>query len=189
MAEPLRFCIADPPYLGRSVRWYGDGGCGVAHGKGQADNHPEAWRWDLPETHKKLVKDLETKYDGWAIAMSVHSLSTYLSVINTDSRNGIRTCVWHKPNAVTSGSRITNRWEPVIIKVPSSRRGHHKGLETSDVLICPPPQNGFMGSKPAEWTQWVIDLMGATDDDCIDDLFLGSGAVSAALKMQRLPFQ
>jgi hypothetical protein len=74
----MKLCIADPPYLGRAVRWYGEGGCGYGNGVNQADNHPEAYLWDLPETHKQLVRDLERDFDGWAIAMSVHSLSTYL---------------------------------------------------------------------------------------------------------------
>ena len=89
----MKLCIADPPYLGRAVRWYGAGGIGYGSGIGQADNHPEAALWDDPETHKQLAKDLMENYDGFAIAMSVHSLSTYLSVIETKDRNGIRVCV------------------------------------------------------------------------------------------------
>lgn len=184
--EPLKFCIADPPYLGRAVRYYGAGGCGMGNGIGQADNHPEAWKWDDPQTHIDLVHYLNTNFDGWAIAMSVHSLSTYLQVIETDSRNGIRVCTWVKPSAVTSGSRIKNNWEPVIIKVPQSRRGYKDGQKISDVLTANPPRNGFMGAKPMLWTHWVVDLMGATENDQITDLFYGSGAVSNALAVPRL---
>jgi hypothetical protein len=39
-------------------------------------------------------------------------------------------------------------------------------------------QNGFVGAKPDEWTQWVLDAMGYQDGDTVDDLFPGSGAVS-----------
>ena len=86
----MKLAIADPPYLGRAVRWYGVGGCGDGNGKNQADNHPDAKLWDKPETHKKLARDLLANYDGFAIALTVHSLSTYLEEIETDSRNGVR---------------------------------------------------------------------------------------------------
>ena len=169
------------------MRYYGEGGCGIGHGVGQADNHPDAYLWDLPETHIQLTKDLERKYDGWAIAMSVHSLSTYLSEITTDSRNGIRVCVWHKPSAVTSGNRITNNWEPVLVKVPANRKGMSSGgRKMSDVCIANPDKNNFIGSKPLIWTHWVLDLLGYREGDEVDDLFHGSGAVKNALKVQRL---
>ena len=86
---------------------YGDG-CGDGYGIGRADSHPEAKKWDDPAAHVQLVHDLNANYDCWAIALTVHSLSTYLSAIETDSRNGIRVLAWIKPAAVTSGSRITN---------------------------------------------------------------------------------
>jgi hypothetical protein len=178
-----KLCIADPPYLGRAVRWYGVGGCGDGKGLGQADNHSEAYLWDKPETHRQLVRDLDDKYDGWAIAMTVHSLSTYLNVIQTDSRNGVRVCVWNKPSAITSGSRITNHWEPVLIKVPNNRRGWNSGLSrTSDVITINPPRVKFRGAKPVEWTNWVLDLLGYQKGDTVDDLFSGTGSVSEAIK-------
>jgi len=179
----MKLCIADPPYLGRAVRWYGAGGCGDGNGRNQADNHPEAYLWDNPETHKNLVRELEKNYDGWAIAMSVHSLSTYLDIVETDSRNGIRVCVWNKPSAITSGNRITNHWEPVLIRVPRERRGWKSGGQRmKDVLTCNPPRKNFRGSKPQEWTMWVLDLLGYMPGDEVIDLFPGSGSVSKVLK-------
>ena len=183
----MKFAIADPPYLGRAVRWYGANGCGNGFGHGQADNHPDAYLWDKAETHKNLVNDLETNFDGWAIAMSVHSLSTYLEIVETDSRNGIRVCVWHKPSAVTSGNRITNNWEPVLIRVPSSRKGWKSNLpRISDVLTANPPRSNFIGAKPREWTEWVLDLLGYQESDEIVDLFPGSGAVTTVLQSPKL---
>lgn len=177
----MRLAIADPPYLGRAVRWYGAGGCGDGHGKGQADNHPDAHLWDHPETHRQLARQLLEEFDGFAIALTVHSLSTYLDVIETDSRNGIRVAVWHKPASVTSGSRISNHWEPVIFKIPKERRSWKTGPSVSDVMRCNPPRNGFVGAKPIEWTQWVLEVLGATEEDEIVDLFYGSGAVTQVL--------
>lgn len=177
----MKLAIADPPYLGRAVRWYGAGGCGDGHGKNQADNHPEAYLWDLPETHKALVAELEANYDGWAIAMSVHSLSTYLSVVETDSRNGIRVGVWQKPSAYPSGSRIGNHWEPVLFRIPTERKGRNTGPAVKDVLTALPLRSNFVGAKPPEWTNWVLEIMGYQKGDEVIDLFVGSGAVTNAL--------
>jgi hypothetical protein len=182
----LKLCIADPPYLGRAVRWYGAGGIGYTAGQGQADNHPEAHIWDNPETHKQLARDLLENYDGFAIAMSVHSLSTYLDVIETEDRNGIRVCVWHKNSALPSANRVQNNWEPVIVKIPQNRRAHKSGLSTKDVFTCAPLRSGFVGSKPPEWTRWVLDLLGYKDGDEVIDLFEGSGAVSRAINQTTL---
>jgi len=174
----MKFAIADPPYLGRAVRWYGEGGCGNGYGYGQADTHPEAAKWDNPITHKELCKHLLANYDGFAIALTVHSLSTYMSEFVTDSRNGIRVMAWVKPSAVPSGNRLQNVWEPVIIKMPQSRKNYKAGKSCKDVLTVHPPRNGFIGAKPPEWTKWVLDAMGVNNGDTVDDLFVGSGAVT-----------
>jgi len=179
----MKLAIADPPYLGRANRWYGDG-CGDGKGKGRADSHPNAKLWDDPKTHKELVKQLEREYDGWAIALTVHSLSTYLEVIKTDSRNGIRVMSWIKPIAIPSGSRIATTWEPVIVRVPKERRGHNSGKRMKDHLIANPKQNGFVGAKPEEWTKWVLNAMGYQKGDIVDDLFVGSGAVTQVIEKE-----
>ena len=180
----MKIAIADPPYLGRANRWYGDG-CGDGYGLGRADSHSKAKEWDNPETHKNLVKDLNENYDSWAIALTVHSLSTYLNVIETDSRNGIRVMSWIKPSAVTSGSRITNSWEPVIIKVHKSRRGWAKGVRMNDYLMATPLRSGFIGAKPETWTHWILDALGYEEGDQVTDLFAGSGAVENAINSYR----
>jgi hypothetical protein len=186
MAESLKYCIADPPYLGRAERWYGPTGCGVAKGKGRASAHEGAHLFDEKKTHYELVETLNCDYDGWAIAMSVHSLSTYLSIVETDSQNGIRVAVWNKPSAVPSGNRILNNWEPVLLKVPKTRRGQQTGQTCHDVLTCNPPRNGFVGAKPIEWTRWVLKMLGVQDHDEVTDMFPGSGMVTNALSVQEL---
>lgn len=65
----MRFAIADPPYLGRASRWYGDGR-GHGGGRGRADFHPEANKWDDPAAHVRLIEDVNARFDGWAIAGS-----------------------------------------------------------------------------------------------------------------------
>jgi len=178
----VKFAIADPPYLGRAHRWYGIGGRAKGRGKGRADEHPDAHLWDKPETHIQLALDLIDNYDGFAIAATSHSLSTYLSVITTHSENGIRIMSWIKPASLPSGSRITQSWEPVIIKVPKDRKGRGKGKQMVDYLICPAPRKGFAGSKPVQWTNWVLDAMGVQQGDTVEDLYAGSGIVTHTIK-------
>lgn len=176
----MKLAIADPPYLGRANRYYGDGG-GISRGKGRADSHPEAKQWDLIETHHKLIDTLENNYDGWAIALSIHSLSQYLTKIQTDSRNGIRVLSWHKPRSVPSGSRIMTSWEAVIVRIPTERKGRDTGFNCRDTLIANPANVGFMGAKPKEWTFWILDVLGYRQGDQVDDLFNGSGMVAKAI--------
>lgn len=186
MVESLRYCIADPPYLGRAERWYGPTGRAGGKGKNRASNHELAHVYDHEQTHRDLLENLQTNYDGWAIAMSVHSLSTYLSLVETESENAIRVAVWNKPNAVPSGSRILNNWEPVLLKIPKSRKGRNKGPSCHDVLTCNAPHIGFVGSKPIEWTRWVLKMLGVQDQDEVTDMFPGSGMVTKALSVQEL---
>jgi hypothetical protein len=41
---------------------------------------------------------------------------------------------------------------------------------------------GFAGAKPRAWTRWVLDMLGYDpDEDTVDDLFHGSGAVAAEI--------
>ena len=155
--------------------------CGDGYGLGKPDIHPEAYLWDEPATHKNLINKLMNEYDGFAIALTVHSLSTYMEEIATNSRNGIRVMAWVKPSAVPSGNRIQNIWEPVIVKMPQSRKNYKSGKSCKDVLIAHPPRNGFVGAKPNEWTSWVMDAMGVQDGDIVEDLFIGSGKVSEVI--------
>lgn len=178
-----KFAIADPPYYGRAVRHYGKGGVGIGYGKGQADNHPEAYLWDIKETHFALVDYLEDNFDGYAISMSPHNLGLYLSKIEIGTASGYRVCAWNKMRGVPSASRIHNLWEPVIVKTPKDRTGHKSGVKTHDILQATAPRIGFAGAKPEAWTKWVIDLMGARpEEDEIIDLFIGSGLVTNVLK-------
>lgn len=173
----MRLAIADPPYLGRSNRWYGDGR-GSSGGRHVADHHPEARVWDTAEAHRDLVRRLLDEFDGWAIAAAPDSLPVYLGACV-----GVvpRVMVWHRRNAPPSGSRVGSMWEPVILRVPDGRSAHGTGLEVSDVLDAAAPRRGFAGSKPDAWTRWVLDALGyRPGEDEVIDLFTGSGAVADA---------
>lgn len=173
----MQLAIADPPYLGRARRWYGDGR-GHAAGRGRADEHVEAPRWDTVEAHEELVDELEQRYDGWAIAMAPDSLSVYLAVAPAEAR----VAVWSRGNAVPTGSRVRALWEPALVRVPDARAAHGAGAGVDDVLTAGIRPGGFAGRKPEQWTHWVLTMLGydpAVDD--VEDLFPGSGAVSDAI--------
>lgn len=173
----MRLAIADPPYLGRANRWYGETGRGRAFGVGRPDIHPNASDWDDPEQHRLLVDDLHSNYDGWAIAAHADSLRFYLSIVDPDAR----VMVWVRHNAPPSGARVKNDWEPVIVYIPEERRARASGMQSADALTRGVQGMGFVGSKPPEWTRWVLNALGydpAVDE--LTDLFPGSGAVTAA---------
>jgi len=172
----MRLAIADPPYLGRGRRWYGDGR-GHAGGRGRPDRHDEAAHWDDPASHRELVARLERDYDGWAIAASADSLGLYLGCAPD-----ARVLIWHRGNAIPSGARVANQWEPVIARIPPGRTGRAGGPAASDVLTAGiSTKQGFVGAKPTPWTQWVLDVLGYDPEvDELHDLFTGSGAVATA---------
>lgn len=170
----LRMAIADPPYLGRARRWYGENGRGSGGGLHRADEHPEASNWDDPDSHRALIGWLLGNYDAWAVALHPDSLPLYLAAAPV----GVQVMVWHKRNAVPSGARVRNCWEPVLVWTPRRARG--TGLAVNDVLEAPAPGGGFAGAKPAAWTRWVLDALGYDVErgDTVADLFGGSGAVA-----------
>lgn len=179
-AKPLRFAIADPPYLGRAVRWYG-GGPGNYDGKGSTDNHPEAAVWDTPERHEQLVAELVRDFDGWAIAMAPDNLVDYMAWVPRDTR----VAVWYRRNAAPSASRVRCAWEPVLVFIPPARRGRAWD-RADDVAEISVPHVGFTGSKPAAWSRWVLTMLGVGPLDEVVDLFHGSGAVAAEVAQGRL---
>lgn len=182
----MRLAIADPPYLGRADRWYGDGrgggrvrSDGKYHRNGRKpDYHPHAAEWDRPERHQQLIADLDRDYDGWAVAGAADSLSVLLQGAPRTAQVGI----WGKRNAIPGGARVLNRWEPVLFRVPDERRGRTTGIAVADLLVgATYTRQGFLGSKPPEWTRWVLSLLGYDPAvDVLDDIFTGSGAVLAA---------
>jgi hypothetical protein len=172
--------IADPPYLGRAVRWYG-GGRASGAGRHRPDVHPDAAEWDRPERHAELVRQLRADFGAWAIAATPASLPVYLA-----AAPDVRVLVWHRRNAPPSGARVRACWEPVLVSTP--RRGRGSGVLVDDVLDVAGIRAGFVGAKPARWTRWVLDVLGYdAETDEVVDLFAGSGSVSAELLQGVLP--
>jgi hypothetical protein len=188
----VRLAIADPPYLGRAEMLYGARDVGHMNRGGhinrvhKADCHPDAAIWDDPATHAALVGRLRADYDGWAIAMTPDCVRHYLAWVPERTR----IAVWHDPHVMPTGSHPRRRWEAVLVYVPDGRRRvvdvpHAVG----DVLTVGNRSrwSGFAGTKPPQWTRWVLDMLGYREhDDTVDDLFPGSGAVTGELAQRRL---
>lgn len=184
----MRLAIADPPYLGRAALWYGgkgrskQGTLGRACGRGTLDVefHPNAAHWDNPVEHVALMTSLAATYDGWAVAASGKTLAPLLGVADN---LGARLAIWHVTNAIPDGCRVRNTWEAVLYRIPDGRRAVGTGQRIPDLLSAPHPMSGFVGSKPAAWTSWVLDLLGYDPTvDEVDDIFPGSGAVTNAVE-------
>jgi len=191
----MRLAIADPPYpphrterfdrpdgsarivtRSRARRWYGDG----TRSSDQlvADFHPDAAEWDSAARHRELLEHLVREYDGWAIATSPDGLEVYRPL-----PIGCNVLAWVKPNAVPGGHRLRQTWEAVIVYVPAGRRSGRAGGQVPTHLIAAPPAKRFAGAKPDLWTRWVLEALGFdAATDTVDDLFPGSGAVSAAIQ-------
>ena len=183
----MKLAIADPPYLGRASTWYGSsirksqldaihGGTAKINYK-PADYHPDAHLWDDIETHRDLIKRLESDYDGFALCLAHDNLQDLLPLFSIK----VKVCVWYKWT-LPSRSCISNTYEPVIIKVPEQRKGARKGLTTPDVMTYQKREGlGFAGRKPEAFTHWVLDLLQYESGHDVVDLFNGSGAVSESI--------
>lgn len=165
-----RFALADPPYLG----------CGAKH---YAAHHAEAAACDTVEWHAALIRRLCDEYpDGWALALHTPSLQRLLALCPGDVRIG----AWVKPFCAWKANvKPAYAWEPLIWR--GGRKRDPKALDTPrDWLACSiTMRRGLAGAKPAQWTRWVLSLLNAEPGDTIDDLFPGSGAITAAIDQWR----
>lgn len=155
---------ADPPYLGQSAKHY-------------ADHSDFAGEVD----HEALIARLERDYpDGWALSASVPSLRTILPMCPDDAR----VLSWVKPFAAYKRNvRVAYAWEPVIVRVCRRLPG---SVPTRDFALDEvvaesiTMKRGLSGAKPARFCFWLFNVLGLRPGDELHDLFLGSGAVTAA---------
>jgi hypothetical protein len=154
----VRFAYADPPYPGQAKRWYG--------------NHPD---YAGEVDHAELIARLERDYpDGWALSTSAAALQDVLALCP----RGVRIGIWNRPNSEPPGNRGRWHWtwEPLIV-----HGGRITGITIRDLLTWPKPQGMLAGQKPPQFTRWMWTLLGAAEDDTVDDIFPGSGAVKLEL--------
>lgn len=183
----MKLAIADPPYLGRGASLYGPdaktfphGGLRAGAGRRQpGDGHPDAAEWDNPDKHRQLCEQLD-RYDGYAIAMNPDNLWHYLQWLPERTR----VAAWVKPNPFPAG-HVVRSWEPVLVKIP--HRTRERSMQARDALVAPSGNPGLIGAKPGAWTRWVLDMLGYDPEtDTVDDLFGGSGAVTAEINQGTL---
>lgn len=161
----MRFAYADPPYLGM--------------GKKYAELHPEAEVWDDPQSHIDLVHRLSDEYpDGWAVSLSVPSLTTYLSACPDDVRIGVWTKTFHQ---IRYKLPVQYAWEPVIWRggrkdtpVKPMVRDWHSGRIAM--------KKNFYGAKPLDFNMWILSLLQYQQGDELVDVFPGSGSMAIAIQ-------
>ena len=148
----LRFAYADPPYIGQAAKHYG-----------------------MPEVdHAELIERLNT-YDGWALSLSSPSLKEILGLCPDD----VRVMAWVKPFASFKPNvNPAYAWEPVIVR--GGRRYERSDPTVRDwVSANIALKRGLPGAKPAEFCRWILAVLNVQPGDELDDLFPGTGIMSA----------
>ena len=162
------FVYADPPYVG----------CAALY------DHPDAARWDEPETHVELLRllDADEAIDGWAVSASAPSLRLLLPA----APEGTRVAAWVKPFAAYKRNiRVAYTWEPVLFRVKRDRRPGDP--VTRDHLAASIARmRGLPGAKPERFAEWVRLLLGAQPGDDVEDLFPGTGTCGEVFDRLRL---
>jgi hypothetical protein len=146
----MRIAYADPPYLG----------C--------ANKYPEKKEVD----HVELIAQLQT-YDAWAL--SCHSPS--LKVLLPMCPDNVRVAAWVKPFCTFKVNvNPAYAWEPVLF-VPL-KRDRYVDTVRDWVISNITLKKGVVGAKPTDFCFWLFELLGAGEQDELDDLFPGTGIVS-----------
>ena len=152
----MRLAYADPPYVGQAKKHY--------------SHDPKCAEVD----HAALFRQL-SKYDGWALSLSSPSLTMLLPL----APPGARVAAWVKPFAsFKPGVNPGYCWEPVIFKPARSgerNRPTVRDWHSENITL----KKGLAGAKPPGFCLWLFELLGARDGDTFEDLFPGTGGVSA----------
>ncbi|HEX3778167.1 MAG TPA: hypothetical protein VHX38_00740 [Pseudonocardiaceae bacterium] len=166
VGQPLRLVYADPPYPGKAYLYRG---------------HPD---YAGEVDHAALIRRLST-YDGWALSTSAAALPAVLALCP----HGVRVAAWHRGERPAVSRWPLNAWEPVLFHggrpADPSRLQPRVDTRRIDSLVhgvapMTTLPSRVIGAKPAVFSRWLFDLLGARAGDQFDDLFPGSGAVSRA---------
>ena len=162
----MRFAYADPPYLGNGKRY----------------DHPDARLCDTVEWHQDLIKRLSDEYDGWALSMASTNLRTLLPLCPVD----VRIMAWVKPFAVFRPNvNPAYTWEPVVVRNPRKKDRFEPTVRdflSANITL----KKGLVGAKPDTFCDWILDVLGVTREDTMEDLFPGTGGMGRAL-LRRFP--
>ena len=151
----MRLAYADPPY------------------PGMAGLYPE----DTEVDHVQLIERLR-EYDGWALSTDERSLSYVLPLCPSKTR----VLAWCRSNAPFFVPNPAASWEPVLLSP-----ARVKPVVVRSYLVAGIPsghlqKDGLTGQKPPAFCEWVIRCLGADREDTLDDLFPGTGSMTAAFR-------
>jgi len=168
----LRFCYADPPYIGCAQRFYKD----------QPDYAGEV-------DHKALLQQLYDDFsDGWALSSHPRGLWDLLPMIPKSWK--CRIAAWCKPfGTIGAFGTPMNCWEPVIFR--GGRKRDRDGGSIPDFVVTngyysrfgnpgAKQTRGLAGAKPDEFCYWIFELLNMQSGDDFVDLFPGTGRVTRA---------
>ena len=165
----MKLAIADPPYIGQAKKHYSNDPSGIV-----------AEEVD----HYALLKKLRDEYDGWALCCSSPSLEELRDITKElFPPHTVRTAAWVKPFCSWKPShRVQYTWEPVLF-IPVRPRGSKSVPSVRDYVIANiTTRKGTHGAKPEPFCDWVLELVGYQPGDSVDDLYPGSGAITAAVE-------
>lgn len=159
----MKLGYADPPYIGCAhlYRDHADYG-------GEVD-------------HALLMDRLQSEFGGWVLhaAATPRSMAVLAPLVE---KTGARWCTWVKGFAAFKRNvPVGYAWEPVIIKaarkpVVSKRMTPMRDWINESITL----KRGLTGAKPEKVCHWAFELLGACPGDDLQDLFPGTGAVTAA---------
>lgn len=159
----MDIAYADPPYPGCAHLYADDS---MYEGEAAEVDHAE------------LIDRLESDYDGWVLHTHVPGLSVVMPLLP----DGARVMAWVKPFAAFKRNvPVAYAWEPVIVKPCRKPVVEGSTVVMRDWIAEPiTMQRGLTGAKPENVCRWAFEVVGATQDDELHDLYPGSGAVQRA---------
>ena len=160
----MRLAIADPPYPGQAAKHYED--------------HPD---YAGEVDHLELLKRLDAEYDGWALHTSSVALPQVLAHATTLDLT-FRILAWVKPFAAFKRNvSVAYAWEPILVKPARKPVVSGRITPLRDYIAEPiTMRRGLTGAKPGAVCHWLFETLGARPEDQFDDLYPGTGAITAA---------
>ena len=211
----MRFAYADPPYPGQSAKHYSDHGDYAGEvGHYDLIKHLREYDGWLLHTSAPALQyvlgllaeqdQLTMQGDGWQKCDGCGGADTFSRPSERYSPGGLRIFAWTKPFAAFKRNvSPAYAWEPVIVK--PLRKGEPNQRPDSPVMRdwlavrtedCSQEEmdaiaesitlrKGLTGAKPERLCRWLFEACGLRPEDQLDDLFPGSGAVTAAWESWR----
>ncbi|KRW97453.1 hypothetical protein [Paracoccus sp. MKU1] len=130
--------------------------------------------------HAALIDRLERDYDG-SILHAAATPRSFALLAPLVKPTGARWMAWVKGSAAFKRNvPVAYAWEPVIVK-PARKHAVSKRLVLRDwVQESIALRRGLTGAKPEAVCHWAFEMAAARPEDRLDDLFPGTGAVTAA---------